>query len=91
MAILIEVKVVPASGKQACVLEETGIIKCFLKSPPVKGKANIELVKLISQKLKIPQYQVKIVSGGVSRRKKVKIDQDITFEQFCEKLSIKGE
>lgn len=91
MALLIEVKVVPLSGKQKCVLEEDKTIKCFLKSAPVKGRANYELIKFFSKILKIPQHYVKIVSGGMSRKKRVKIDAEISFEEFvCHVIDGKG-
>jgi len=41
-----------------------------VKAPPEKGKANIEIVKFLSKKLK---KQVKIVSGLTSREKIVRI------------------
>lgn len=88
MAFFVDITVVPGSGKQRCILDKTGKIKCYLKSPPEKGKANGELIKLFSKRLKIPQNSIEIVLGATSRKKRLKIDFDIDFEKLVELLGI---
>ncbi|HRN78610.1 MAG TPA: DUF167 domain-containing protein [Candidatus Dependentiae bacterium] len=78
MSLLLEIKVVPSSGRIAWAIDRSGQIKCFLKSPPEHGKANRELIKLIAQSLGLQQGQVRIVFGETSRKKRVKIDADIS-------------
>jgi uncharacterized protein (TIGR00251 family) len=73
MHIFLEIKVVPSSGKQKCITEEAGDLKCYLKSNPEGGKANKELIKFISKKLKIPQFRIVITSGKTLRKKRIKI------------------
>ena len=75
MPTLLELKVVPQAGKQGFVRDKNGIIKCFLKSPPEDGKANQELIKLLSKTLKIPQADIQLILGATSRKKTLKIDQ----------------
>jgi len=87
MPLLIEVKVVPLSGRQECTLGDDNVLKCFLKSAPEKGKANYELIKLFSKTLKIPQHFVKIVSGGMARKKRIKIETEMTLEEFTCKIT----
>ena len=53
MTIVLDIKVVPSSGKQRIEVDKTGKLKCHLKSPPEKGKANHELIKFLSQKLSL--------------------------------------
>ncbi|MGM0365130.1 MAG: DUF167 domain-containing protein [Actinomycetota bacterium] len=48
-------------------------IKVRVASPPQKGEANKDLVRLISDKLKIPKSNIAIVSGKKSRYKKISI------------------
>ena len=86
--LILEIKVVPSSGKQLCRLDASNALKCFLKSPPEKGKANGELIKLLSEKLNIAQAAVTIVSGAAARKKRVKIDTNLTFHDVCAKLGI---
>lgn len=44
-------------------------LRANLLNPPEKGKANLELVKLISNRLKISPNQIELVSGHASRDK----------------------
>lgn len=91
MTLYIEIKVMPSSGRQKWVLEESGPIKCYLKSPPTQGKANAELIKFIASTLKISQSLVSISFGGSCRNKLVKIDTDITQEQFISAMKVEND
>lgn len=83
MGLVIEVKVVPGSKKQLFSLDKQGIIKCMLKSQPEKGKANEELVKLLSKTLHALPQQIKIISGQTGRKKLIKLDIDnLTLKEF---------
>ena len=88
MAFMVEVKVVPSSGRNAWRLEPSGQLKCYLKSAPEKGLANQELLKLIAKALAIPQAQVVLVKGATNRTKLVKIDYELTFDQLLTALGI---
>ena len=70
---IIQVKVRPNARISA--LEETndGLWLAQLKSPPVDGKANKELVTLIAQHFGCPKSAVSIKSGAAGRIKLVKI------------------
>ncbi|WP_071839332.1 DUF167 domain-containing protein [Nodularia spumigena] len=48
-----------------------------LKSPPVDGKANEELIKLLAEKFHVPKSHIRIKSGVSSRQKLIEIDTDI--------------
>jgi len=84
MAEILKIKVIPQSGRQACILDESGTIKCYLKSPPEKGKANKELVAFLAKKLNIPKHDLEIISGALSRNKLVKIHRDICLDEIKE-------
>ena len=70
---IIQVKIRPYARISA--LEETndGPWLAQLKSPPVDGKANKELVTLIAQHFGCPKSAVSIKSGAAGRIKLVKI------------------
>jgi uncharacterized protein (TIGR00251 family) len=87
MAIIIEVKVVPQSGKTGCKLEHERL-KCFLKSAPEKGKANKELLSYFAKKLNLPAAAVQLMSGATHRLKRVQIDAELSFEDVCMALGI---
>ncbi len=87
---IIEISVITAAGRQGFVLEESGILKCYLKSVPERGKANAELIKLLSKKLGISNDRIGIISGRTFRKKKIKIDvNDMDYESLLKKLGLK--
>lgn len=88
MALIIELKVAPQSGRQDLVLDKSGILKCFILSPPEDGKANKEVVQLIAEKLKIKKQQIEIIGGLISRKKKLAIDIALSYEQFLQALGL---
>jgi uncharacterized protein (TIGR00251 family) len=88
MAFFVDIAVVPSSGRQQCILDKKGKIKCYLKSAPEKGKANRELIKFFAKKLGVTQDCVNIVLGLSSRKKRLKIDKDLDFNRLVELLGI---
>lgn len=69
----IQVKVKPNAKQQKIEEAEDGSLIIFLKSPPVDGKANEELIKLLAQKYKVTKSQVSIQFGLSSRNKVIEI------------------
>lgn len=70
---IIQVKVRPRS--KASVLEQLpdGTWVARLKSPPVDGKANAELVTLIAERFHCPKASVSIRSGASGRLKIIRV------------------
>lgn len=67
------VKVKPNSKHQAIQTCEDGSLIVHLKSPPVDGKANAELIKLLAEKFSVPQTRIEIKSGRSAKQKLVEI------------------
>jgi len=88
MALVIDIKVVPSSGRQKFVLDKSGQLKCFLKCAPEGGKANSELMKLLAQKLSLSKNDISIIVGATSRKKRIKIDSDVNFDELLSLLDI---
>lgn len=88
MALIVEIKAEPSSGRQMIVLDKSGMIKCFLKSAPQKGEANRELIILLAKLLDLPKQNITIMLGAITRKKRIKIDADITYKDFLQKLGI---
>lgn len=80
--LILEVKVITQSGRMNIVLDKSGILKCYVKAAPENGKANEEIIGLIAKTLKISKGAVEIVSGWASRKKVIKIQTILTYEQF---------
>ncbi|KKP23860.1 MAG: hypothetical protein SZ59_C0003G0084 [candidate division TM6 bacterium GW2011_GWF2_28_16] len=79
---IIDISVTTSSGRQAFLLDKSGILKCYLKSAPEHGKANDEIIEILVKKLKIAKNLINIISGRTSRKKKVKIDIDLEYQDL---------
>ena len=73
---IIQVKVRPNARVSSLEKVAGGQWLAQLKSPPVHGKANRELVNLIARHLACPKSAVSIKSGASSRIKLVKINSN---------------
>lgn len=69
-----KVKVKPNSKQQKIEEQLDGSLTIYLKSPPVDGKANEELIKVLAEKFDVPKSYIRIKSGLSSRQKLVEID-----------------
>jgi uncharacterized protein len=88
MAFIFDLKVFPSSGRKGWAIDKTGNLKCYLKSPAEQGKANEELIKSLSKALGITQDMISISSGAQSRKKRIKVDADMTYNKLLELLGI---
>ena len=69
----IHVTVKPRAKQQKVETADDGSLLVYLTSPPVDGKANQELIKLLAKQFKVTQSEVCIRSGANSRHKIVEI------------------
>ena len=74
MATIIEVRVKPNARESLLEQAADGGWRAQLKSPPVDGKANAELLALVAERFGCPKSAVSIKSGASGRTKRVKID-----------------
>jgi uncharacterized protein (TIGR00251 family) len=72
--VILRVKVKPRSRNSSLAQETDGTWRAQLKSPPVDGKANEELVALIATRFKCRKADVVIQSGASGRIKLIRID-----------------
>jgi len=68
----IQVRVKP-NARTNCLKEVDGVWIARVKSPPVDGKANRELLELIAEHFKVARTSVTIKSGAGGRLKRVQI------------------
>jgi uncharacterized protein (TIGR00251 family) len=69
----LRVRVKPRSSRRAVLDCRDGVWQVSLTSPPEGGKANKELLKLLSKMLKVAVSQMEIQSGEKSRNKSIAI------------------
>jgi len=72
---IIQVKVKPSSRTSALEQLPGGTWVARLKSPPVDGKANRELVTLVAERFRCPKSSVSIRSGASGRLKIIRVDE----------------
>ena len=72
---IISVKVKPNSKQQRVTHEENGSLTVHLKSPPVDGKANAELIQVLAKLFDASKSSIRIKSGASSKSKRVEIDE----------------
>jgi uncharacterized protein (TIGR00251 family) len=70
--ITLAVKVIPNASRSELRLDEGRLI-ARLAAPPLEGKANRELVKIIAKTIRIPQGSIEILQGKTGREKVVLI------------------
>ena len=71
---LLAVKVKPNSKRPHLGQRADGSLVVHLKSPPLQGRANEELILRLAEKYGLPKSRVRIKSGFYSRDKLVEID-----------------
>jgi uncharacterized protein (TIGR00251 family) len=72
--VILQVKVKPRSRTSGLEQLPDGSWVARLKSPPVDGKANAELVTLVAKRFRCPKSSVSIRSGASGRLKFIKVD-----------------
>lgn len=83
--LLLRVRVEPRASRPGIVGRYGGAIKVRLAAPPVEGKANAELLKILSKRLRIPKADLELASGSASRNKSVRI-QGLAPNELEERL-----
>ena len=73
-ALNLQVKVKPNARNSALVRLDDGTWRAELKSPPVDGKANAELVALLAKQYGCAKSAVTIRAGASGRLKRVRIE-----------------
>jgi uncharacterized protein len=70
----IAVRVQPRAGRDEIVGERAGALLVRVKAPPVEGRANEAVRKLVAKRLGVAPRRVSVVRGASSRDKLVEVD-----------------
>jgi uncharacterized protein len=76
MTRVLTIKVKPNARTSSLVQAEGNTWLAALKSPPVDGKANAELIALVADHFRCPKRCVSIKSGAGGRVKRVVVEAD---------------
>ncbi len=71
---LLKVKVI-SNSKEKRIENKKDYLEVRVNSPPIEGKANKEVIELISQYFKVPKSKIKIKKGLKSKIKLVEIKE----------------
>lgn len=73
-AVILQVKVKPRARASELAQAADGTWIAQLKSPPVDGKANEELVRLVAKRFQCKRTAVTIQAGATGRTKLIRIE-----------------
>ena len=66
---LIKVKVFPNSKKEEIIKKSEDSFEVKIKEKPEKGKANKEVLKVLSLYFKVPESRIRLIKGFKKRNK----------------------
>jgi uncharacterized protein (TIGR00251 family) len=66
--------VTPRASKPGITVEADGTLKVRLRSPPVEGAANEELITVLAEAFGLPRRAVTIAGGAHARTKRVVLE-----------------
>lgn len=64
----------PRASKPGITVDADGTLKVRLRSPPVEGAANEELIAILAKAFGLPRRAVTIAAGAHARTKRVMLD-----------------
>ena len=82
----ISVRVYPNATKNEVVGFSDGVWQVRVAAPPVKGKANKELISFLGKVLGVGRSSLSITKGHTSRSKLIAVD-GLTQEEIMKRLS----
>ena len=84
----ISLRVYPNAARSEVVGFTNGVLQVRVAAPPVKGKANKELIAVLSKALAVGKGTLTIVKGHTNRNKVIAID-GLSQEDIMKRLSPK--
>ena len=84
-AVRFKVRLTPRSKKDTIDGLHEDALKIRVKAPPVDGKANAALIKLLSRQLGVSKSSITVVTGHTSRTKIIRTE-GISSKEFMARL-----
>jgi uncharacterized protein len=83
----VELRVKPRAKRDKVELVDSNHLDVWVTSPPVEGKANEHVVKLLSKTLGVPKSSIEIIKGEGGKNKVVDIS-GLTKEEINVRVSV---
>lgn len=74
MSALIDVRLQPRGARDELLGMRDGVLRAKVSAPPVEGRANQALCRLIAKRIGVPPSRVSVVRGEKSRDKVVRVE-----------------
>jgi uncharacterized protein (TIGR00251 family) len=84
--LLLPVRVQPRAAKNQISGSYNGALKVRLAAPPLKDRANRELLRFLARSLELPAKNLSLIQGQHSRNKTVTI-RGLSREELVERLA----
>lgn len=81
------IKVTPNAGRSEITGLTDGVLQVKVAAPPVKGKANRELIAFLGKALGVPKSSILVVKGQTSRSKVIEIE-GLSRDDIIARLSL---
>jgi hypothetical protein len=85
-ATLVRVRVQPRAGRERIEGERAGSLLVKVNAPPVEGKANEAVCRLLARAAGVPARAVELVRGARSRDKVLRLD-GIAADEMASRLA----
>ena len=86
-SVTIEIRVQPRASRDEIVGERSGVLVVRLTAPPVEGRANEALCRLLAKRLGVARGRVTVVRGERSREKVVRVER-LTPDELIRALGL---
>jgi len=83
---VLELHVQPGARRAAIVGEHGGRLKVAVKAPPLEGRANEALLKLLSERLGVARRAVALEAGAGGRNKRVLVSSALSSYDAVRRL-----
>ena len=84
----ITVHVQPNARRNEALGYEDGVLRMKIAAPPVKGRANRELIEFLSQRLGVSRGSVTIEKGATSRSKVIGVS-GLSQDEVSRRLAVR--
>lgn len=83
------VRLIPRAARDKIVGFEGDALRVRVTAPPVDGRANEALTRLLASRLGVPRGAVRVVAGQTSRQKVISVD-GLTSDEVRHRLEKSG-
>lgn len=89
MPTTLRVRLTPRSGRDEVIGLDGDLLRARVKAPPVEGRANEALLRLLAGALGVPRTSLRIIRGQRGRDKLVAVE-GLETEEVRERLARRG-